>query len=60
MELMELNNLMEMLDLVVWNNTNHGIGGSDEATGIEFIESKGGIDGINVTGIDGMERRKEC
>ena len=51
---------MEMLDLVVWNNTNHGIGGSDEATGIEFIESKGGIDGINVTGIDGMERRKEC
>ena len=52
---------MELLDLVVWNNTNNGIDGSDEVTGIELCNEKVGIDEINEThGIDGMETRKEC
>ena len=35
---MEWNNLMELMDLVVWNYTNNSIGRSDEATGIELME----------------------
>ena len=32
---------MELLDSVVWNNTNNGTDGSDEATGIELMGWKG-------------------
>ena len=52
---------MGLVDLVVWNDTNNVVDGSDEANGIELMEWKGVIDGINEThGIDGMETRKEC
>ena len=37
-----LNNLMELLDSVVWNNTNNVTDGSGEATGIELRARKHG------------------
>ena len=52
---------MGLMDLVVWNDTNNVTDGSDEATGMNWWNQKGGIEGINEThGIDGMETRKEC